>query len=535
MKKALLIFLSVLGVFFVSPSFAHHGEPHEGDTTELTTEDEHSGVTAVHGEGHDEESCEGHDHSHGDAAHEEHHGPHWLAVLPFVLLLLMIATGPLFFEHFWHKNYPLVAIGLGLGVILYYSFALGDTDTVVHSFAEYVQFIALLAGLFMAAGGILINVDKEGKPWVNIALLIFGAVLANVIGTTGASMLLIRPFIKLNKDRIKPYHIIFFIFMVSNVGGALTPIGDPPLFLGFLKGVPFAWTITHDFAPWVLAIGLLSMIFMIMDSRNKSDEGSAIAYTGKITVKGASNFGFIAVIIAAVFVDPNVFDWVPAINLTLHHEPVKISFIREIVMLSVGFMSFKFANKEALKGNEFDFEPIKEVAFIFIGIFFTMMPALALVKGFAESEEGMAMINTDSLYWLTGALSGVLDNAPTYLNFFQAAFSADAAAVGAKGLALNPVNATAYAEGSGISSGLEASKSVIHLTAISVASVFFGAMTYIGNAPNFMVKAIAEQSGIKMPSFVSYVVRYSVPILLPVLLIVWLVFFYFDVISMIVL
>lgn len=526
MKKALLIFLSVLGMCFVSPTFAHHDGPHDGDTTEITSEDEHEAGAHAHGE-----------HEHGEhEAHGEHTGPHPLAVIPFVLLLLMIATGPLFFEHFWHKNYPLVAIGLGLGVILYYAFALEDTDTIIHSLAEYVQFIALLAGLFMAAGGILINVDKEGKPWVNVVMLIVGACLANVIGTTGASMLLIRPFIKLNKDRVKPYHIIFFIFMVSNVGGALTPIGDPPLFLGFLKGVPFEWTITHDVVPWAFAIGLLSAIFLVMDSRNKADEASKVEYTGKISIKGASNFGFIAIIIAAVFVDPNVLSWVPSIDLTLHGELVKISFIREIVMLSVGFMSFKFANKEALKGNEFDFEPIKEVAFIFIGIFFTMMPALQLVSAFAKSPEGVAMIDTHSLYWLTGALSGVLDNAPTYLNFFAAAFSADATnqLVGQPDLVMNPENVKLYAAGTGAFKDL-GGQSIIHLTAISCASVFFGAMTYIGNAPNFMVKSIAEQSGIRMPSFVSYVVRYSVPILLPVLLIVWVVFFYLDVISMIVL
>jgi Na+/H+ antiporter NhaD/arsenite permease-like protein len=523
MKKALLIFLSVLGVFFVSPSFAHHGEPHEGETTEEIV-DEETGEVA-HGD---------HDHEAGVEEHGLPHTPHILAVIPFVLLLLMIATGPLFFEHFWHKNYPLVAIGLGLGVVLYYAFGINlGTDSIIHSLAEYVQFIALLAGLFMAAGGILINVDKEGKPWVNVVMLIIGACLANVIGTTGASMLLIRPFIKLNKDRVKPYHIIFFIFMVSNVGGALTPIGDPPLFLGFLKGVPFAWTITHDVVPWAFAIGLLAAIFLVMDSRNTSDAKPSVQYTGKISIKGGTNFLFIAVIIAAVFVDPNVFSWVPAIELNLHHEIVKISFIREIVMLGVGFLSFKFANKEALKGNEFDFEPIKEVAFIFIGIFFTMMPALQLVSEFAKSDAGVAMINTDSLYWLTGALSGVLDNAPTYLNFFAAAFAADATNAGAA-VTMNPANAAAYAEGTGAFAVLNG-QSIVHLTAISCASVFFGAMTYIGNAPNFMVKAIAEQSGVTMPSFVSYVVRYSVPILLPVLLIVWLVFFYFDLISMIVL
>lgn len=517
MKKAAIVFLSILSVLFMTPatSYAQSENDYGDDSTQIVDETS-AGM-----------------HNLADSKHDDHgHEPAMWAVIPFVLLLLMIATGPLFFEHFWHKNYPAVAIGLGLMVVAYYTFSLHDVDSVIHSLAEYFQFIALLAGLFMSAGGILIKVDKEGKPGVNVILLIIGAVLANLIGTTGASMLLIRPFIKLNKDRIKAYHVIFFIFMVSNVGGALTPIGDPPLFLGFLKGVPFAWTITHDFVPWVFAITLLSILFIIVDSRNKSDHTSTVEYTGKISIKGTQNFLWIAIIIAAVFIDPNVWNTVsngeitkmvvPCIAVKLHGELVQISFIREVLMLTVGFLSFKTANREALKGNEFDFEPIKEVAFIFIGIFFTMMPALALVADFAKSDEGAALINTHSLYWLTGALSGVLDNAPTYLNFFAAAFSADG------GSTMNPESVKAYTEASGVFAG---KNTIVHLTAISCASVFFGAMTYIGNAPNFMVKAIAEQSGVKMPAFMTYVVKYSIPILLPILFLVWLVFFFADAIN----
>ena len=476
------------------------------------------------------------DHDHGDmtadhdsAASEEHHGhgPSGFAVIPFVLLLLLIAIGPLFFEHFWHHNYPFIAIGLGLGVIAYYSFGLHDTDSVIHSLAEYVQFIALLAALFMAAGGILINVDKEGKPMTNAVLLIIGAILANFIGTTGASMLLIRPFIRLNKGRIAPYHIIFFIFMVSNVGGSLTPIGDPPLFLGFLKGVPFMWTVMHNTVPWAFAIILLAIVFMFFDNRNEADKRPSlepISYSGKITIKGGMSFIWISLIIGCVFIDPNVFEAVPSIQVILHGQLVKISFLREALMLSIACLSYYFANKEALKGNEFNFEPIKEVAFIFIGIFFTMMPALQLVGAFAKSPEGSAMITVDLLYWMTGALSGVLDNAPTYVNFLTASISSDGGDVSVIS------NVQEYAKGSADGMFADAN-SLVKLTAISVASVFFGAMTYIGNAPNFMVKSIAESANIKMPAFVEYVYKYSIVILLPILFIVWLVFFKFNLIE----
>lgn len=523
MKKLFTILFSLF--LFTGIGFAESEEVHGNhNATEVseTVHDENahevkSDSTAHKTEGHAVDA-------HGEHGGHDSHQPAGWAVIPFVVLLLMIATGPLFFEHFWHHNYPIVAVVLGGLVVGYYIFALGDTGSPIHSLAEYIQFIALLAGLFMASGGILINVDKEGKPLTNVILLIIGAVLSNVIGTTGASMLLIRPFIRLNKNRIKPYHVMFFIFMVSNVGGSLTPIGDPPLFLGFLKGVPFMWTVTHNIVPWFFAITVLAVIFFIFDSKNKEGETEEKEeYTGKISIIGSQNFLWIAVIIGAVFIDPNVFPWVPGIETMIHGQLIKISFIREVVMLTVACLSYYFANQEALRGNEFEFEPIKEVAFIFIGIFFTMMPALQLVGAFAGSAEGKEMINVHSLYWLTGALSGVLDNAPTYVNFLTAAISADGGSIA------NMADVKAYAAAGGIFEGTD---SIVRLTAISVASVFFGAMTYIGNAPNFMVKSIAEQVGIKMPSFFEYIIKYSLVILLPVLLVVWLVFFYFGAIDL---
>lgn len=440
--------------------------------------------------------------------HEEHAMPAMWSVIPFVLLLLMIATGPLFYAHFWHKYYPHVAFILGALIVAYYQFVLHSTGHIIHSFFEYFSFISLLTALFVASGGILINIDKKGTPLTNVILLVIGAAIANVVGTTGASMLLIRPFMRLNKGRIKAYHVIFFIFMVSNVGGSLTPIGDPPLFLGFLKGIPFQWTLTHVYPYWFFGIGLLSAIFYVIDSRNKEEvEGS---YTGKIEVIGSKNLIFLAITIAAVFIDPNVLD-LPSWAY-IAYDGHKLSFLREIIMLATAFAAFKSSNKEALKGNDFNFEPILEVAFLFVGIFFTMMPALQLIADFASSQSGQALVNADSLYWATGMLSGVLDNAPTYMNFLSAAFGKVGLDVGNIEHVHEFVAATMQPE----------ETSYHYLLSISIASVFFGAMTYIGNAPNFMVKSIAEQNGLEMPSFVAYIVKYSIPILLPVVFITWL-------------
>jgi Na+/H+ antiporter NhaD/arsenite permease-like protein len=443
--------------------------------------------------------------------HEEgHHLPPVWSVFPFVLLLIMIATGPLFYEHFWHHHYPKIAIALAVLVVAYYYFVLKNVPSIVHAAFEYVQFISLLTGLFVASGGIMIKVDKKGTPMVNAIILLIGAVIANIIGTTGASMLLIRPFMRVNKGRIKPYHIIFFIFIVSNVGGSLTPIGDPPLFLGFLKGVPFFWTLTHNLLPWAFAIFILVGFFYFVDKRNKDEKQVDLAFTNKVGIGGSRNFLWLLVIVCAVFLDPNVFDWVPGIQ----YHGQKFSYIREIIMMSAAFFSYTTARKALHRINAFNFEPIKEVTFIFIGIFGTMMPALELVGDFAQSPAGVKLISHNTLYWGTGALSGFLDNAPTYLNFL-------AAGMASQGASINNVADVIKFAGDGFTD------SALMLKAISVAAVFFGAFTYIGNGPNFMVKAIAEQSGIRMPSFFGYIIRFSLPILIPIFIIVWLVFFAF--------
>jgi Na+/H+ antiporter NhaD/arsenite permease-like protein len=439
--------------------------------------------------------------------------PGWL-VIPFVLLLLMIATGPLFYEHFWEQNYHKVAMALAIIVVLYYVFILHNVHQPIHALAEYIQFIALLAALYMASGGILIKVDRKSTPLANVLLLLGGALISNLIGTTGASMLLIRPFIRMNKNRIRAYQIVFFILMISNIGGSLTPIGDPPLFLGFLKGVPFFWTLEHNWPAWTMALGLLALIFYFIDKRF-AEAGNGIdieneAFSNKISVVGKRNFVWLLLIILSVFLDPNVMSWVPSIA----YDGQKISFLREVIMLSVAYLSYRFADPVAIKGNDFNLEPIREVAFIFVGIFATMMPALQLVGTFAQSAEGAALINHNTLYWGTGSLSAVLDNAPTYLNFLAAAMASQGADINSvsevRNFALNVYENSAF-----------------ELMAISIASVFFGAMTYIGNGPNFMVKSIAEQNGIKMPSFFGYIIRFTFPILLPILFLIWLVFFAF--------
>lgn len=502
MKNFILSFSIFFGVLFTGN---FQGQVAFAQTTE--TEVSHDSVAAHQDSGTIDHAEEGEAHA------PEHAAPVWL-VIPFVLLLLMIATGPLFYEHFWHQNYPKVAMGLAILVVFYYLFILDNVHGPVHALAEYVQFIALLASLYVASGGILIEIDKKATPFANVTLLIIGALISNLIGTTGASMLLIRPFIRLNKGNIQAYHIIFFIFMVSNVGGSLTPIGDPPLFLGFLKGIPFFWTLEHNWPAWIFTLIMLAGVFYLIDrklGRSVEDfEAEEITYTNKFTLVGVRNFGWLFIIICAVFLDPNVIDGVPAIV----YDGQKFSYLREIIMLSVAFFSYKFADQRAIKGNEFNFEPIREVAFIFIGIFGTMMPALELVGIFAKSPEGAALITHNTLYWGTGVLSGFLDNAPTYLNFL-------AAAMASKGASISNIEEVRMFAADGYHD------SAFELMAIAIASVFFGAMTYIGNGPNFMVKSIAEQNGIKMPSFFGYIIRFSLPVLLPILFLVWLIFFAF--------
>ena len=280
----------------------------------------------------------------------EHVLPTPYMVIPFILLLLMIATGPLFYKHFWERHYPKLAIILGLVTVVYYLIFLNEYHSLLHIFAEYISFIALLSSLFVASGGIFIKVDKKATPYMNVLFLLFGAVISNVIGTTGASMLLIRPYIKMNQNRIKAYHVIFFIFIVSNIGGALTPIGDPPLFIGFLRGVPFFWVLENVWFIWIPMIMLILGVFFLFDKFNDKGNDTPVqnGYTGKVEFKGFRNLGYLAVIIFSVFLDPGVFSWVP------DWSPLPFG-IREVIMFAVVYLSYKQADPEILRSNEFDF------------------------------------------------------------------------------------------------------------------------------------------------------------------------------------
>ncbi|QNF34260.1 sodium:proton antiporter [Adhaeribacter swui] len=437
---------------------------------------------------------------------------------PFLILLGLIACGPIFFEKFWHHYYRVIAVTLGLLILLYYLVVLHDTHLPAETLADYVSFAVLLSSLYIAAGGIYINVNARATPFINVFILITGAVLANLIGTTGASLLLIRPYIRLNINQIRTYHIIFFIFIVSNAGGLLTPLGDPPLFIGFLKGVPFFWTLQHLLLPWLMAILGLAAIFFYLERRHvwlnyqpKEEVLEKINQKTEFFFTGKRNLIWLAIIIGAIFLDPNVLSGLPHIPF---HE-FKFSYIREVIQLTAAFFCYHFASKTALNGNHFSFGPILEVVFLFFGIFFTMMPALQYAAYVAGSPAFAQLLNANTLYWSAGTLSGFLDNAPTYANFLSLAM----AKYGLSYSSVDHVKNFAY--------GLTQAPETFHLLeAISIGSVLFGAFSYIGNGPNFMVKAIAEEAGVKMPSFFKYITAFSIPFLLPVLFLIWLLVIY---------
>ncbi|MFZ5805625.1 MAG: sodium:proton antiporter [Verrucomicrobiota bacterium] len=424
-----------------------------------------------------------------------HMSPHPLMILPFVALLLAIALMPFIHKHWWEHHYPKVAVGLGAITVLYYLLVLQNPVRLFHVGQEYVSFIALIGSLFVVAGGIHIRVKGESTPLINCIYLAVGAVLANIIGTTGASMLLIRPWIRSNKYRITTFHIVFFIFIVSNVGGCLTPIGDPPLFLGYLKKIPFLWTLEHLWEAWLIATVLLIGIFYVFDSRNFKRAPKPIVEkeTSQETwkIEGWHNFIFVAVIIGAVFMES---PW------------------REIVMLIASIASYKSTHRDVHNANDFNFTPIKEVAWLFLGIFATMVAALDYLE-LHSLEMG---INTPmKFYWITGSLSAVLDNAPTYLTFLTTSVSLHADPVSGAHLSVDNAKDIAY----------YLSAHPLELIAISLGAVFFGSMTYIGNGPNFMVKSIADQAKIHTPSFFGYVFKYSLPILIPVFLLISILYF----------
>jgi Na+/H+ antiporter NhaD/arsenite permease-like protein len=419
----------------------------------------------------------------------------WM-IIPFAALLLMMALAPMMFGHWWHHHYPKVALALGAVTISYYLFGLGAPGRVLEVAHEYFSFIALIGSLFIVAGGIHITVKGEATPIENVIFLLVGALIANLVGTTGASMLMIRPWIRMNKYRITSHHIVFFIFIVSNLGGCLTPIGDPPLFIGYLKGVPFWWVTEHCWPMWLVVIGAVLGIFFALDYQNYLRAPRAVRATlaeppDTWKFEGGPNLFYLLVILAAVFIG---------------HPP----FLRETLMIGAAVASFYTTKKSIHVANDFNFDPVKEVAILFLGIFATMIPALDWLSANAKT---LATGSPTFFYWATGALSAFLDNAPTYYTFLVAAggIFAPAAAGGAEHLDIAFL----------LSHDLPAKC----VEAISIGSVFFGAMTYIGNGPNFMVKSIAHHYKVHTPGFIGYLCRFAIPFLLPVLVVIWAIFF----------
>lgn len=463
----------------------------------------------------------------------------WM-ILPFGILLAMIALGPLFFPNWWLKNYPKVVFLLAAITGGYYWFGLGATGTVIHTAREYVSFIALVGSLFVVSGGIHINVKGEATPLINVVFLFTGALLANFLGTTGASMLLIRPWIRMNKYRVTAHHIVFFIFIVSNVGGCLTPIGDPPLFLGYLKGIPFWWVAEQCWPMWILGVGILLLMFYIVDVLNfhraPKRVRAELTQHEEWRFDGLGNVLFLAVILVAVFVN----------------RPI---FLREALMIWAAGVSYFTTKKSVHQANDFNFHPIREVAILFVGIFLTMMPALDWLY---VNAHHLGDPTVSLFYWGPGVLSSVLDNVPTYNSFLNTAFglflqpdtikqiqqlmqTAGTDLSGIVGPQADQIrdtigalkhywpngfaNGTPSVEQIGIAYLLGNRELNSFIVAISIGSVFFGANTYIGNGPNFMVKSIADHTKFHTPGFMEYIFKFTLPFMLPMLVIIWLVFF----------
>ena len=464
-----------------------------------------NGVSTAEAEDH---GGHGGDHGHSNIGAEL---PLW-TMIPFAGILLSIALFPLFAPHWWHSHFP--KISAFWAVVFAAPFLAVFRGEAIHHILhvyliEYLPFIILLWALYTVSGGLLVKGTLKGTPKLNLIFLVIGTVLASWMGTTGASMLLIRPVLRANAWRRSKTHIIvFFIFLVSNIGGSLTPLGDPPLFLGFLHGVPFFWT--FNLLPhMVFAAVILFVLFFLLDSfyyrREKKPESFEKT---PLSLEGGHNFIFLLGIIGSVLMS----GFWNAGNVTLMGIELKIQFlIRDGLMLLMGFLSLQTTRKQLYLDNEFTWFPIKEVAYLFAGIFITIIPAIQILKA---GEQGALRPVMDALtdparyFWITGLLSSFLDNAPTYLTFFNSALGKFFP--GQPELEAVP--------------NLIAQKA-IYLEAISAGAVFMGANTYIGNAPNFMVRSIAEEAGIKMPSFFGFMVKYSLPFLFPIFILVTLVFF----------
>ena len=419
--------------------------------------------------------------------------PLWI-LAPFVLLLGAIAVGPLLTPKLWHERYHIFSVCMAAIVFVYYLVGRREAAPLVHSLQEYISFMALIGSLFVVTGGIHLGVAGEATPFRNVVFLAVGGLLANLLGTTGAAMLLIRPWIRMNKYRITGFHIVFFIFIVANVGGCLTPVGDPPLFLGYLRGVPFFWTLTHLWPDWLTVVGLLLLVFYVFDAINfrrapkpvREKETSGETFR----LDGLRNVGFVAVILGAVLSRGAGAPWG----------------IPEGVMALAAWLSHRFTSQTIRDQNEFGFDPLKEVGWLFLGIFATLVPVIHTLSVHAGNFGHPTDLH---YYFMTGSLSAFLDNAPTYLTFLTLALTLHQPPLHL----LDPKDVAQFA-----------ANDPHTLAAISLGAVFFGACTYIGNGPNLLVKSIADAAKIHTPSFFGYILRFTLPILLPILVLAGWIF-----------
>jgi Na+/H+ antiporter NhaD/arsenite permease-like protein len=440
--------------------------------------------------------------------------PLW-STIPFIGILLSIAVFPLVAPHFWHHNFAKISAfwALILAVPFLISYGHAALHEIMHIyFLDYIPFIILLWGLFTIAGGIYVQGSLQGKPIVNCTMILIGTLLASWVGTTGAAMIMIRPLLRANANRKHKVHlVVFFIFLVANIGGSLTPLGDPPLFLGFLHGVSFFWTLNLFPAMFMVSIILLLILF-IWDTilyRSENNHSLQSKQNEPFRINGALNFIFLLGVVGGVlFSGMAQLGAVKPFGLHLQIQNI----CRDIWIILMGLLSLKLTKKRIREKNEFSWFPIKEVAYLFAGIFMTIVPALMILKA---GERGtlatvIRFVHTPKdFFWITGSLSSFLDNAPTYLTFFNTA--------------LGKLGITEAMERAAFSAGTITSQYpefVSLLKGISLGAVFMGANTYIGNAPNFMVKSIAEEGGIKMPSFFGYMFKFSIPILIPVFFLV---------------
>jgi Na+/H+ antiporter NhaD/arsenite permease-like protein len=444
--------------------------------------------------------------------------PLWSA-LPFVAMLLAIALFPLLRPSFWHHHYGKVAAACALLFAVPFTFAYrGEAARALLHIAivDYVPFVILLTALFVVSGGIVLRGSLSGSPLTNLGMLAAGSVLASIIGTTGASMVLIRPLLRANAWRSSRAHIVvFFIFLVSNVGGSLTPIGDPPLFLGFLHGVPFGWTL-RLLPHWAMVTAIQLAIFYAIDVRAAArEQAQPLAFEGRLRVEGGPNLALLVAALGVVIASGSV--RLGALSLAGLHLPVE-NLLRDGLLIVIIAVSLRHTPRELHAANGFSFGPMHEVAILFAGIFATIVPVLLMLgAGAAGPFAGLVrFVDSDLRYFfVAGALSSVLDNAPTYLTFFNSALAS-----------LDPASLACLpdcAEAQRVAALLRDHPRT--LEAISAGSVWMGANTYIGNAPNFMVKSIAEENGVTMPGFFAYSLRWVLPFLLPTLVLVgWVMF-----------